>query len=70
MKTEPDFAHLFLAQVEWGAFFAIVPGMWRGITTFAAGALWGAITGVGFDFEMFATMNPMNFRRPAWTSWR
>ena len=66
MKAEPDFAHLILAQVGWGAFLALVLGEWRGVTTFAAGAsagaLLGAIMGVAFDFEMFATMNLMNFQ--------
>ena len=40
MKTEPDFAHLILAEVGWGAFLALVIGEWRGITTFAAWTSW------------------------------
>jgi len=64
MKDPPDWVHLILGQIAWGAMMALVIGKWAKTGGAGAGLKIGAQLGVlmvlGFDLTMFATSNAMH----------
>jgi uncharacterized membrane protein len=60
MKKEPEILWIVAGQAGFGVLIALVVS-WRGATSFASGALTGAVFGflmaIGYDFAQYGTSN-------------
>ena len=56
MRETPDYVHLFLGQLVFGALLTVIIGKWAGVSGAGAGLRIGAITGLLFGFAMDLTM--------------
>jgi hypothetical protein len=56
MRDTPDYVHLFLGQLVFGAFLTTIIGKWAGVSGAGAGLRIGAITGLLFGFAVDLTM--------------
>jgi len=64
MRPTPDFVHLFLGQLVFGALLTVVIGKWAGQSDAGAGlrigAVLGALLGFAMDLTMFGVTNIQN----------
>jgi hypothetical protein len=64
MRESPDFVHLALGQLVYGALLTVVIGKWAGQSGAAAGlrlgAVFGALLGFAMDLTMFGVTNISN----------
>ena len=64
MKDPPEWIHLILGQIAWGALLALVIGRWAkaggAAAGFRIGLQFGLLMILGFDLTMLATSNVMN----------
>lgn len=64
MRETPDYVHLFLGQLVFGALLTVIIGKWVGQTGAGAGLRIGAIAGLlfglGIDLTMFGVTNISN----------
>jgi hypothetical protein len=64
MKDPPDFVHLGIGQLGFGALLTLIFGKWANISTamtgLMAGAQIGILMAIGVDLSFFGTMNIMN----------
>jgi hypothetical protein len=64
MRDPPEWFHLTLGQVAYGALFTVVIGQWAKVGGAAAGLKIGTVLGLlmclAFDLTMFATSHVMN----------
>jgi hypothetical protein len=64
MRESPDYVHLFLGQLMYGALLTVVIGKWAGQSGAAAGfrlgAVFGALLGFAMDLTMFGVTNLSN----------
>jgi hypothetical protein len=56
MRESPDYVHLFLGQLVFGALLAVIIGKWAGVAGAGAGLRIGAIIGLLFGFAIDLTM--------------
>ena len=64
MRATPDYVHLFLGQLVFGALLTVVIGKWAGQSGAGAGlrigAAFGALLGFAMDLTMFGVTNISN----------
>ena len=64
MRETPDYVHLFLGQLVFGALLTVVIGTWAGQAGAGAGlrlgAVLGALIGFAVDLTMFGVTNVSN----------
>jgi hypothetical protein len=64
MRDAPDYLHLFLGQLVFGALLTVIIGKWAGQTGAVAGLRLGAVAGLlfgfGIDLTLFGVMNIAN----------
>lgn len=64
MRETPDFVHLFLGQLVFGALLTVIIGKWAGQSDAGAGlrigAVFGALFGFAVDLTMFGVTNISN----------
>jgi hypothetical protein len=56
MRETPDYVHLFLGQLVYGALLTVVIGKWAGQSGASAGLKMGAVLGALFGFAMNLTI--------------
>ena len=56
MRDTPDYVHLLLGQLVFGALLTVLIGKWAGVSGASAGLRIGATTGLLFGFAMDLTM--------------
>jgi len=64
MKEAPDYVHLFLGQLVFGVFLAVVMDKWARVGGLVngvkIGAIVGLLVGLGYDLTLFAVSNMAN----------
>ena len=64
MRNPPDYVHLFLGQLVYGALLTVIIGKWAGVSGAAPalriGAATGLLFGFGVDLTLFGVTNVAN----------